>query len=504
MNKHKKTTGKNFISVSIAIFFSKILGFFRDILIASIFGTTIITDAFQTIFSLPSLLFSSIGTALSSVNIPDLTYYLKHRTKEERTQYIANLLSQITLIGGLISIVGIILAPALTRLIAPGLDEQMTGISILLCKIMMPTLLFVNLTYLSAGILQVHGYFLLSSMISIPFNLLIIITLWINGADIIVLGYVTTIGWLLQFLIQWPALHKCDYHFWKKINFKNPHTRNLYKNIVPILLGNSLLQISLIVDRSFGTHLEEGSTAALAFGSNLFITITSIFIVAMSTVVFPRLSQYCLNKEYAEVRSLLGSVFQVLLFILLPYLLLVTFFNEDIITLVYERGAFNQQSTYITSLSFLLYSYAVIGYACQEIFNRVYYALKKYHIPMWTSIFCIVLNIILNTLFYRKNGIIGLSLSTTFCLLIYAVILFILLRREIGSGILVNICPFLIRLSLPLAGMAAAVLACRQYIIIDSPLGFLLPAFISSAAYLGIAYLLGFKKLLLQGNTLNS
>jgi len=504
MNKQTKTTGKNFISVSMAILVSKILGFFRDILIASIFGTTIITDAFQTIFSLPSLLFSSIGTALSSVNIPDLTYYLKNRTQEERTQYIANLLAQITLIGGLISIVGIILAPALTRLIAPGLDEAMNGIAVTLCKIMMPTLLFVNLTYLSAGILQVHGYFLLSSIISIPFNLLIIITLWIKGADIILLGYVTTIGWFLQFLVQWPALYKCDYRFRGTVNFKNPYTRNLYKNIIPILLGNSLLQISLIVDRSFGTHLEEGSTAALAFGSNLFITITSIFIVAMSTVVFPRLSQYCLNQQYAEVRSLLSSVFQVLLFILLPYLLLVTFFSTDIIALVYERGAFNQKSTYITSLSFLLYSYAVIGYACQEIFNRVYYALKKYHIPMWTSLFCIVLHIILNSLFYRRSGIIGLSLSTTFCLLIYALILFLLLRREIGAGILKNICPFLIRLSLPLAGMAVAVIACRRYIVINSPLGFLVPALISGLVYLAIAYLLGFKKLFLQGNSLNS
>ena len=90
-------TGKNFLGVAGTIFVAKVLGFIRDIFFAFTFGTTAINDAFQTIFSVPSLLFSSIGTALSSVNIPDLTYYLKKSDPQQRNEYIAALFAQVTL-----------------------------------------------------------------------------------------------------------------------------------------------------------------------------------------------------------------------------------------------------------------------------------------------------------------------------------------------------------------------------------------------------------------------
>jgi putative peptidoglycan lipid II flippase len=302
MNNTTQKTGKTFIGVSIVIFMSKLLGFARDVVFAFIFGTTILTDLFQLIFSFPGYVFASIGTALSSVNIPDLTYYINNRTREERNLYLSNLFAQITLGATLLCLAGIVFAPAITGLIAPGLSEDVFDLAVMLTRIMMPTLLFVSLTYVAAGVLQVHNYFLLSSSISIPFNLLVVGALLLKGEDIIFLGYITTLGWFLQFLIQMPVLFKEKYQFFFRIDFKNEHTVLMFKQLMPILLGNSLLQLCLIIDRSFATHLEPGTTSALAFGSNLFVTITSIFIVAMSTVVFPRLSQYCLDGNTLGIR----------------------------------------------------------------------------------------------------------------------------------------------------------------------------------------------------------
>lgn len=488
MNNGVRKTGKTFVGVSIVIFISKLIGFARDIVFASIFGTTILTDLFQLIFSFPGYLFTSIGTALSSVNIPDLTYYINSRTREERNEYLSNLFAQITLWGTLLSLAGIVFAPALTSLIAPGLSDEVVGLAVLLTRIMIPTLLLVSLTYVAAGVLQVHGHFMLSSSISIPFNLLVIAALLLRGDDIILLGYVTTLGWFLQFLIQMPVLFKEKYRFFFKIDFKNEHTVLLFKQLGPILLGNSLLQLCLIIDRSFATHLEPGITSALAFGSNLFVTVTSIFIVAMSTVVFPRLSQYCLDGDTEQIRMLLKSIFKILLFILLPYLVLVVFYNQEIIALVYERGAFTDKSTSMTALAFLGYSFAVAGYACQEIFNRVYYALKKFKIPAKVSIVCIGLKLLLDFLLFRTAGIVGISVSTAVCLLVYAVIMGTLLHREIGSFLGRDWFYFLVQLGLPVAGMIAVVLGGR-YMQFDGRLTFLLPLLLSGLVYLGISYL---------------
>ncbi|NLT21202.1 MAG: hypothetical protein GXY16_09430, partial [Syntrophomonadaceae bacterium] len=308
MNQEAKT-GKTFIGVSAIIFLSKLLGFARDIFFAGVFGTTVITDIFQVIFSFPSLLFSSIGTALSSVNIPNLTYFTSTRTREERNQYMSNLMAHVTLWSTILTVAGVIFAPTISSLIAPGVSSSVDHFAITLTRIMMPTLIFVNLTYLTTGILQVHGYFMRSAAISIPFNLLIILALYMRGDDIVFLSYVTTIGWLLQFLIQVPVLKREKYALPRFIRHGGQAFVSL-RQLVPVLLGNSLLQLCLILDRSFATHLGEGSTAALAFGGNLFVTITSVFIVAMSTVVFPRLSKYCLDEDFDSIRALLATIFK--------------------------------------------------------------------------------------------------------------------------------------------------------------------------------------------------
>jgi len=487
MNNGTQRTGKTFIGVSAIIFISKLLGFLRDVVFASIFGTTILTDLFQLIFSFPGYLFTSIGTALSSVNIPDLTYYINSRTREERDRYLSNLFAQISLWASLLCLLGIVFAPLLTRVIAPGLNDEVIDLAVLLTRIMIPTLLFVSLTYVAAGVLQVHGHFLLSSSISIPFNLLVIASLLIKGVDIVFLGYITTIGWLLQFFIQFPVLWKEKYHFFWRIDFKNEHTMLMFKQLGPILLGNSLLQLCLIIDRSFASHLEEGTIGALGFGSNLFVTITSVFIVAMSTVIFPRLSQYCLDNDKARIRSLLSNIFKILLFILLPYLILVVCYHREIISLVYERGAFTSESTSMSSIAFLGYSFAVVGYACQEIFNRVYYALKKFTVPMRVSMLCIFLKLLLDFLLFRTAGIIGISLSTAFCLLLYALIMSILLHREIGNFLSKDLMHFIVQLGLPIAGMLAIILG-SSFLQIGGRLVFLLPLVVSGLVYLGIAY----------------
>jgi putative peptidoglycan lipid II flippase len=491
----QRATGRNFLWVSIAIFFSKVLGFFREIVIASVLGTDRIADMFGVIFGLPNLLFTGIGNALSAVNIPDLTKFLREDDTSGRKAYVTNLFTQLTLFCGLLSLAGVVLAPFVVRMYAPDLEPRVMGIAITLSMIMIPCLLFVNLAYFSMGILQAHGFFLLSSVISIPFNILIIVSIFIFGGDVLVIGYMTTAGWFLQFFIQYPRLRRMGYRMLGRISLASPQARNLYRNLLPILLGYSVLQICLLVDRTFfGIRLDEGSAAALNYGSNLFITITSVFVVAMSFVIFPRLSKYCQERDAARLRELIGTVFQMLFFILLPYILLVAFFNREIIAVVYERGSFDAASTSKTATAFLFYSFAAIGYACQEIFNRVFYAFKRYRVPMYTSLLCIGLNIVLNFVLFRPFGIAGISLSTAFCLFLYAAVLYGFLRREIGGGMGLSLLFGFARVLPSLLVMLAVILTGR-WLGGDSLAMVIGTAGAGGAAYLAVAFLTGAGKI---------
>jgi putative peptidoglycan lipid II flippase len=141
----------------------------------------------------------------------------------------------------------------------------------------------------------------------------------------------------------------------------------------------------------------------------------------------------------------------------------------------------------MTALAFLGYSFAVAGYACQEIFNRVYYALKKFKVPMLVSMICVSLKLVLDFWLFRISGIIGISTSTALCLLLYAIIMGYLLRREIGNFLNRSSLYFMFQLGLPVLGMMAVILGSR-YLPLSGRLAFLIPLTASGCVYLLIAY----------------
>lgn len=490
-----RSTGRNFIWVAITIFFAKVLGLLREVLFGRMFGTTAVADAFQTIFGVPQLLFTAIGNALSAINIPYLTGLMKGEHSKERKEYVDNFMAQITLIFGVLSILGVVLSPLIVRIW--GFEGQARDVVLILCMIMMPCLLFVNLAYFCAGILQTHRYFLLSSLIAIPFNVLIILAIIFRGDNIIFIGAITTAGWFLQFFIQYPQLRRLGYRLWGKISFKSPESRNLYRNLVPVILGYAVLQISLLVDRGFGTFLPEGTASALGYGSNLFLTTSGIFIMAMSIVIFPRLAKYCQQKDFTKIIELLGTIWQTMLFVLLPYMLIIIFFHRDIISIIFERGGgeFNYESTTLTATAFLFYSFAAVGYACQEIFNRVFYAFKRYRVPAIASVVCIVLNVLLTFMVYRTYGIAGISITTAFCMLLYAGILLFFLRKKLGAGMGLSVIFGLVRCMPPLLAMLLVFFVARR-VYGDSMLIALATMAAGGAVYLAVAFAMGFGKIL--------
>jgi len=484
----------NFTGVSAFTLLSKLLGFLRDILIAASIGTSRLADIYLQTFKVPGLLFTSIGMALSSVNIPNLTYYTSKENDGERKKYVSNLYAQISLFAAAISAIGIVFAPFVARLILPGLSSEVSGIAVTLTRIMFPTLMFISLAYVTAGILQVHKHFILPSLIGIPFNIVIISSLLIWKENIVMLGYVTTAGWLLQFLVQLPLLIKEKYSFRFRIDFKNEHTKAIYRQLIPILLGNAALQLCLLTDNAFASYLEKGSTAALSYGSTLFITITSVFIVAISTVSFPDLSKYCLEMDFAKVRQLLSYIFKVLFFILLPYLIIVAIYNREIIGLVYERGSFTSKSTAMTSTAFLLYSFCIAGYVSQEVFNRLYYALRKYRTPMILSLICIVLNFIMVLLVYRRLGIAGIAGTTAVSFIVYTVIMGFMVKRDVGGFIDRDFAGFILRLVVPAACMAAVFVFFEYLSLAGLFKGFIVPLALGGFVYLGTAHFTGVLK----------
>ena len=274
-----------------------------------------------------------------------------------------------------------------------------------------------------------------------------------------------------------------------------PFIINIYKQLVPILLGNSVLQLCTFTDRIFSSYLGEGATSALSYGSNLFTMVSGIFLVAMSTVVFPELSRLCAEKNNEKIAGLINYAFKILCFIFIPYLIIVAFYHRDIVRLVYERGVFNAESTAMSSTAFLFYSFCVVGYAFQEIFNRMFYAMGKYRTPMVLGIAFALVNAVFNLLFWKK-GIAVIAGTTAIVFLIYAFAVVILVKREIGKLFDKSFAAFMMKMIVPVLLMTAAFMAFRAINkqganIFTGGYGFIIPILIGGVLYIVSSWALG-------------
>jgi putative peptidoglycan lipid II flippase len=469
-NDVKETVNKvntNFIGVSLAMFISKMLGFLRDVLLGASLGTTKIADVFMQIFGIPGLFFASIGVAISSINIPNLIWYAKDSKKSERNEYVSAVLTNVTLVTGILSILIIAASPVLIKIVLPGMEQNMQGIAVALMRTMAPTLIFICLTYITTGILQVHNHFLLPAIISIPFNLLIIASLAVWHSNVLFLGLTTTIAWALQFLIQLPVLKIEKYSLEFNTGLHNSDVKNIYRQLIPILLGNSILQLCIFTDKVFASYLGTGATSALSYGSNLFMMATGIFLVAMSTVIFPELSKSYSEKDNLKIIGLINYIFKVLVYIFVPYLLVVAFFHTDIVRIAYQRGAFNAESTALSSKAFLFYSFCIVGYAFQEIFNRLFYAMGKYRIPMVLGLIYASINMAINLLFKKlgissKWGISSIAGTTAVIFLVYAISVAYIVRKEFGRLVDRSLAGFILKMAVPVFIMLAVFIGFKS------------------------------------------
>ena len=156
-----------------------------------------------------------------------------------------------------------------------------------------------------------------------------------------------------------------------------------------------MFQLCIYIDRAFVSS-SPGMASTFNYASNLFITISSVFIVAMSTVVFPSISKNYEEGRLDYVKDLVGYIINIMTAIFIPFILIVAFFGSDIIRLIYERGAFTSDSTSAVAVIFLMYTLSILGYTTQELFNKVLYLAGKYKYTVSGTVSIIILNVILN------------------------------------------------------------------------------------------------------------
>ncbi len=425
--------------IGAATFSSRVLGFVRDMVLAQLFGASATADAFYVAYRIPNLLRELFAEgSMSSAFIPVFTEYHTLRSKKETWELASAAFTTLLTIVTLVTIIGILAAPSIVWLLAPGFHDEATQLATttLLTQVMFPYLLFVSLAALAMGILNSLRTFAVPALAPVFFNI-VVISFAVFAAPffdqpIIGVGIGIVLGGLAQFIIQLPAIHKRGLLFSWRFQPNHPGVKQMGWLIVPTLLGLSVTQINLTVGTILASYFEGGPTY-LFYGMRLIQFPLGIFGVALATAILPTLSKQAANGDLENLRDTINYALRMILFIILPAMLGLMLLGEPIIHLCFEHGAFTSQDTMGTAAALFAFSTGLWAFAGYRILATAFYSLQDTKTPAMAAVVGMCANVGLALLLMQWLGYVGLALATACASMLNASILITILNRRIGG-----------------------------------------------------------------------
>lgn len=434
----KKIT-KYFSRVSFAILICRIFGYIRDMFVAKFFGAGLFADAFYAAYRIPNLFRRLLGEgALSASFIPVFTEYLTQKTKKEAEELFNAVFTTLFLLLSTLTILGIIFAPELTRIVAWGfeINPQKLELTITLVRIMFPYLLLICLAALLLGTLNALHIFFLPSLSPLTLDFAeIVYILIIAGylaSPVKGLAVAVVIGGLGQFAFQLPILFKNGWRLRFKIDFRHPGLRRILFLMLPAMIGFSVEQINSFIDTLCGSFLKEGSVTALYYSNRLMQLPLALFGIAMAMVSLPLMSKSASEKNIGELKETLSQSLRTIFFIIIPASIGLMVLAEPIVRLLFERGAFNAEATKLTSRALFYYALGTFAYAGTKIVAAAFYSLQDTRTPLATAAIALSLNVALNLILMVYMGVGGLALATAISSMVNLTTLLVILRLRLG------------------------------------------------------------------------
>lgn len=488
--------GGAYILVVIGILAAKCLGFLRDIRFASVFGASELTDIYFQIFSLASLIFTGIGEALSTLIIKKLN---KQENSDINTQraFVAHFITKTALVVALITGVLYIGAYPIVRLLLPGLRDELFATAVKMLYIMLPSCLFIIVAYIMSGVLQNCKVFFVTSIMSLPYNVIIIASLFVPDISITTVSVITTIGWFLHIIMLMPSFIKNGYSLFGSVRTTHKDRDN-NREILYIFISSMMFQLIFMIDKA-SVSADGGAASTVNYASNLFVTISSVFVVAMSRVSYPSICRYYESGSIDNVNKIIRYIITVLLAIFVPFILTVSCFGRDIISMLYQRGEFTKELSDETALLFSVYTFGIFGYVCQELLNKVLYLDSKYRYTVTGTIIIVVLKPLLNMLIVPKGGAVGAAICTTVMFILYAVCILYAISRVIGNYFKPDLRQNIFKILLSGGGALAAYEITKILKIGGPGLGFVIPLGICGVVYVVLLLATGCIKYIVDG-----
>ena len=439
---------KSASTVSLFTLVSRITGLVRELLVASTFGASAITDAFNVAFRIPNLFRRLFAEgAFSQAFVPVLAASKAQHGEEATKLIIDRVATLLTWALLLTCALGVAAAPVLVWLMASGLKQDPRGFeaAVFMTRWMFPYIGFMSLVALSSGVLNTWRRFAVPAATPVLLNVAMIGAAWLGAPwlktqgiePIYAMGAGVMIGGALQLAVQIPALLTIG--MLPRISFNwavarqawaDPATKNIAKLMLPALLGVSVAQISLIINTQIASHLTPGSVSWLTYADRLMEFPTAMLGVAIGVVLMPQLAAAKAANDAEKYSAMLDWGLRIVVLLAVPCAVALLTFAQPLVATLYHYGAFTDRDVQQTTTALMGYGAGLLGLVAIKVLAPGFYASQDIKTPVMIAIAVLVLTQLLNVALVPVFQHAGLALAIGIGALVNALCLLVGLMRR--------------------------------------------------------------------------
>jgi len=398
---------KSTATVGAATILSRVLGFLRDMVLARMFGASGATDAFFLAFRIPNLmrrLFAEGSFSLAFV--PVLSEYRERGDREalkDLLDHVAGTLASILL---LITAIGMLAAPLVTAVFAPG--WYMEGrpeftLSSEMLRITFPYILLISLTAFAGGILNTFERFMVPALTPVLLNVsMILAAIGLSSyfeVPVMALAWGVLIAGVSQLVVQVPALARLGLLPRPRWGWRHDGVRRILRLMIPTLIGSSAAQINLLFDSMIATFLVTGSVSWLYYSDRLLEFPLGVFGIALATVILPNLSRKHAQQSTEAFSETLDWALRLSLLITLPAAAGLIVLSMPILVSLFQYQAFQAEDVHMSTLSLQAYALGLPAFIAVKVLAPGYYARQDPKTPVRIGLIAMGSNMVMNVLF---------------------------------------------------------------------------------------------------------
>lgn len=421
--------------------FSRIAGLAREMLAAAYYGTSGAASAFTIAFLIPNTVRSLFAdSALSGAFIPVFTELLDKKKKVEAFRLATTLFMVMFAALAALTVLFIVFAGVIVPVFTPveivdaGLQSLTTG----LAQLLFPIVLILGLNGLLVGILQAYDHFTIPALSPVVWNLVIMGLMvglhpFFDGdEELYAYGIGILVGTVIQFLMAVPVLRRVGFRFTGPVNWRDKRVLEVFALMLPVTLGLGLININLLANGYIGGMISEEVPRAIDNAFRIYMLPQGLFSVAISTVLFPQLSRLAGRLDLKGVQDLCARGLRLIFLMLLPATAATLVLAEPITQLVFQRGAFDAESTALVSTGLFWFSLSLPFSGINLLLTRTFFSLKR----PWAVTLLALMNLAINviaSLALKSYGIGGVVMGTVIADVALAAGQFIWLRQMLGG-----------------------------------------------------------------------